>query len=120
MLDSFKVNFNGEEVEVKKIPMRRFAALAGTLGSLPTIVKDIFADGAEVDTSNLLEKAPMILMELGDTAPEFLAVASDVELEKILDGGIDDFLALLQGVLAVNNFDVIMGYLKNLMPTQKK
>lgn len=120
MKDTFTVNFNGEELEIKKVPMRRFSALAGTLGELPSIVKDIFASGEEVDTANLLEKAPMILMQLGETAPSILAVAADVELEKVLDGGIDDSLALLQGILAVNNFDVIMSHLKNLMPTTQK
>ncbi|MBS4207443.1 hypothetical protein [Bacillus sp. FJAT-50079] len=123
MQDSVKLNFNGEEFEVKKIPVRRIGALAMTLNNLPEVFKDIFmneeGEARDLDTTAMLEKAPMLIMSASETLPPFLSVASGIDLEKILDGGIDDFILLIQSVLAVNNFETIVGYLKNFMKNQK-
>lgn len=115
MKNKVEVNFNGEVLEVKKISVRKIGALAATLNNLPEALTDLFVQGneaGELDTSSLLEKAPQLIISAADTLPPFLAVASDVDLEKILDGGIDDLIALIQGVLEVNNFETIVGYLK--------
>ena len=93
-----------------------------TLNNLPEVFKDIFmnenGEAQELDTSMFLEKAPQLIIGASDTLPPFLSVASGVELEKILDGGIDDFILLIQAVLQVNNFETIVGYLKNFMKAQ--
>ena len=121
--DTVKINFNGEDFEIKKIPMRRFPALAASLGNIPEVIADVFIDkgeAREVNTAVLLEKFPSVFMQASETVPVLLAVISDIELDKILDGGLDDFLVLLQAVLEINNIETIIKYLKNFMPTPQK
>lgn len=122
MKDVVKINFNGEEFEIKKIPMRRFPQLAAALNDIPAVVVDVFSGAnelGELDTSALLEKAPTIIMQASETLPPLLAVASNIDLETVLDGGLDDFVGLISAVLEINNFETIVKYLKNMMPTQK-
>ncbi|WP_416147893.1 hypothetical protein ACM26V_16820 [Salipaludibacillus sp. HK11] len=125
MQDTVKINFNDEEFEVKKISIRQIPALANTLNDLPTVFKDVFmtSDGEaqDLDTAKMIELAPSLIFQAGETLPPFLAVATKIDLEKIYDGGIDDLILLIQAVLQVNNFETIVGYLKNFkMSTQKK
>lgn len=124
MKDTVNINFNGEDFEIKKIPMRRFPALGAALGNIPEVIADVFmtdtGEAREVNTAVLLEKFPSVFMQASETVPVLMAVISDIELDKILDGGLDDFLVLLQAVLEINNIETIIKYLKNFMPTLQK
>lgn len=123
MKDSVKIVFNGEEFEVGKIKIRNIGALAQTLNGLPEIFKNLIGNSDEIqelDTQRLLEIAPALIMQAGETLPPFLSVASEIELEKVLDGGLDDLIVLIQAVLEVNNFETIVGYLKNFKMSQSK
>lgn len=117
MKDTKKITFNGEEFEVKKIPLRRFGELALSLDNLPNAFKMLFQgennQDKEINTQAILDKAPQLLFELGETLPKFLSVASNIELEKVLDGGLDDTIVLLDAVLEINNLEVIIKHLKN-------
>jgi hypothetical protein len=117
MKDTKKIKFNGEEFEIKKVPLRRFGALALTLGNLPEAFKTLILnennEARELNTQFILEKAPQLLFELGETLPQFLSVASDIDVNKVLDGGLDDTLKLIQAVLEINNLEVIIKNLKN-------
>jgi len=116
MQDSVKIQFNGEEFEIKKIAIRNMGAVASTLNNLPKVFKELFMqDGnTEVNTETIIDKVPEILMEASDTLPRFLAVAANIDVETVLDGGIDDFFTLTEAVLSVNNLSVIMGFFKRL------
>ncbi|WP_391115987.1 hypothetical protein [Psychrobacillus sp. L3] len=120
--DKLPINFNGEDFEIRKIPVRRIGALAATLSNLPEVFKEVFmndlGEARDLDTSVLLEKAPKLIMQASETLPPFLAVASEIDLEKILDGGLDDLVLLIQTVLQINNFETIVKYLKNFMKAQ--
>lgn len=123
MKDSVKIVFNGEEFEVGKIKIRNIGALAQTLNGLPEIFKNLIGNSDEIqelDTQRLLEIAPALIMQAGETLPPFLSVASEIELGKVLDGGLDDLIVLIQAVLEVNNFETIVGYLKNFKMSQSK
>lgn len=119
MKDVTKLTFNNEEYEVTKIKIRQIGALAQTLNDLPDILKDFIGGNTEnveeLDTQKMLELAPNLIMKASETVPAFLSVASGIELDKILDGGLDDLIELIRAVLEVNNFDVIVKNLRNLM-----
>ncbi|WP_286231318.1 hypothetical protein [Neobacillus mesonae] len=117
MKDTKKITFNGEKFEIKKVPIRRFGQLALTIENLPDLIKDLAGntDGSLVfNPQEILAKVPQMLFELGETLPRFLSVASDIDIEKVLEGGIDDITELLQAVLEINNIEVIIKNLKNL------
>jgi hypothetical protein len=122
MKDAVKVTFNGKEFEVGKIKIRSIGALAQTLNGLPEVFKDLMGNGEvqELDTQRMLELAPSLIMQAGETLPPFLSVASGMELEEVLDGGLDDLIILIQAVLEVNNFETIVDYLKNFKMSQSK
>lgn len=120
--DTVTINYNGEKFEIKKIPLRRFPALAAALGSIPEVIADVFIndDGGarDVNTSIMLEKFPSVFLQASETVPSLLAVISDIELEKILEGGLDDLIVLLKGILEINNIETIIKHVKNFMPTR--
>lgn len=119
MLNKKTIPFNGEEIEVEKIKVKDIAKLASVLKDLPELFKEFITDGEqEYDTQHMLDLAPSLIMQAGETLPQFLSVASGVELETIEDGGLDDLIVLIDAVLELNNFEMIFNYLKNLIATQ--
>lgn len=116
------ITFNGQELEVSKIKIKNIGALAGTLKDLPKLFTDVFINNEgeqqELTTQQMLELAPSLIMQAGETLPPFLSVASGIDLETIENGGLDDLVVLIDAVLELNNFELIVGYIKNFTTTQ--
>lgn len=113
------INFNGEELKVEKIKIKDIGKLAATLQDLPELFKDfITGDDFELNINQALDLAPNLIMQLGDTLPRFLSVASGIGIKKVENGGLDDLVLLIDAVLELNNFEMIFNYLKNLLTTQ--
>lgn len=116
MKDSKTITFNGEEIEITKIPLRRFGELTMALDDLPELFKLVFEGEENLTVSNekLIQKAPLLLTSLAEPFSKFLSAASGIDKEKILDAGLDDGLTLVETVLELNNLELIIAKIKNL------
>lgn len=116
------ITFNGEEFEISKIKIKNIGALVGTLKDLPKLFTDVFNsdedEQQELTVQQMLELAPSLIMQASDTLPPFLSVVSGIDLETIENGGLDDLVVLIDAVLELNNFELIVGYVKNFTTTQ--
>jgi hypothetical protein len=116
MKDTKKITVNGEKVEIKKMPIRRFAELMMAVEHLPSKLQGAFSaeELENLDNQAFLMKIPALLGDSQDEIFNLVAIASGVEKETMLDYGLDEFLDVISAVLELNNIQAIVSKVKNM------
>ncbi|MEB1806595.1 MAG: hypothetical protein LPK26_04680 [Bacillaceae bacterium] len=110
------VVFNGEQVEIKKMPLGKFSKLLLALDGLPSKLYDIFTQEEleSFDNMMLLKKAPLLVATAESDILELVSIASDIEKEKFIEGEPEEFLDVVAAILELNNVKAIIDKVKNL------
>lgn len=114
MKKSTKVNINGTEMTIQKIPIGKFAELMMAVEKLPGAIFEVVSvDEIEnLDTKILLNKLPQLLAKAQDEIFNLVSVASGIE--KIENLSFEEFVDVVTAIVEVNNIQVIVNKLKNL------
>lgn len=105
---------NEKEVEIKKIPIGRFAELMLAVEDLPSLVtKSISLEELEnLNEELILTKLPSLLANAQDDIFKLVSVASGVDNIEELD--FEEFFDIVTAVIELNNIQAIVGKVKNL------
>ncbi|EJL1640143.1 hypothetical protein NL868_001321 [Shigella flexneri] len=120
---SVTIDFCGEELKVGHVPLKRFGALVGCLDKIPDIALDLLFQTRAVKSEEFLENIFPIASAIGEELPNFLHIASGVDLEKVEEADLGSSIGLLRAVLEVNNIPFIIEQTKNfqgVLQFQKK
>lgn len=114
MKSSKKIQINGQEVEIKKIQIGKFAELMLAVEKLPSIVTEVVSlEELENLTSELiLTKLPTLIGNAQDEIFKLVSVASGIEKVDELD--FEEFIDVVTAVIELNNISAIVGKVKNL------
>lgn len=119
MKDSKTIKINGEKVEIKKIPLKRFSDLIKAVRNLPMIIIENF-QGEELTEEAIIQKVPELIGLIDDDIINCVSVASGIEKEILEEVGIDEFLVVVNAVLEINNIQAIVGEVKNSLKILQK
>ena len=105
---------NEKEVEIKKIPIGRFAELMLAVEDLPSLVtKSISLEELEnLNEELIITKLPSLLANAQDDIFKLVSVASGVDNIEELD--FEEFFDIVTAVIELNNIQAIVGKVKNL------
>ncbi|AIF45434.1 MULTISPECIES: hypothetical protein [Virgibacillus] len=114
MAKSKKIKLNGEQVEIKKIPIGKFSELMLAIDNLPSLVSEAisFEELENLNNEILLTKLPTLLAKAQDDIFKLVSVASGVENIEELD--FEEFFDVVTTVIELNNIQAIVSKVKNL------
>ena len=103
-----KLNINGKEIVVKKMPLGQYAQLLSTLDQLPPEVTDEFVKLDLQKPEAFLAKLPKLLAKSFPSFVKLLSIATGVD-EATLNSeyGIHEAIELVKAVFEVNEFNQI-------------
>lgn len=110
MKNTIVVDLSGRKIEVKKLPLSKYAELVKAVKELPKHI-DKFKN---LDSNEALKVLPELI---GESLPDFveiLAIATPLSVEEINELGLDDAIELTLAVVEVNNYQKIYDRLKKL------
>ena len=115
MKKSKTININGVKVEIKKIPIGKFAELMMAVDKLPSIVTNaVSLDELEnINAQLLFSKLPSILANAQNELFKLVSVASGIVVEDISEVDIEEFIDIILAVLEINNIQGIVNKVKN-------
>ena len=105
------VQLDSGPVEVKKLPLGKYALLLQELQELPKILEKI----TSFESDEILQQLPSMLATSWSDIVSIMAIATGVskkELEE--DIGLDEGISLVTAVIEVNNFFAVAQNLGNL------
>lgn len=119
MQKSKTITINEKEVEIKKIPIGKFADLMMVIDKLPNTVMDILSQDGVKDINNLsnaemLGKIPKLLAKSQDEVFNLVSVASGVPKKEFKEMDPEEFLDVLETLIEVNNIQTLIDRVKNL------
>lgn len=105
---------NGDEVVVKKLPLRKYADIFSALQELPKKI-----DLENIDTQSneeFFNKLPTIIASCLPEVAKVISVATDVPEDKVLDElDLGEVVDLVVAILEVNNIEKVVASIKKLM-----
>lgn len=116
MKTSIKVKLdNGDIVELKKLPIKKYSELFLALQELPKVFGDI--EGS--DSKAMLANLPLILSTATPEVIKIVAIASEKDESYIENLGLDEVTDIIAAALEVNNYDKIVSNIKKLTANRK-
>ena len=115
------ITINGQEYEIKKLALGRYAKLLGALDNLPPeVVKSI----SEIDTKNtedFMAKLPGLIGKSWENILEFVSIASGIDKETLSEEcDLNDGVAIVKAVFEVNDFATVKKTLATLFQGKKE
>ncbi|WP_339227843.1 hypothetical protein NSQ77_20015 [Oceanobacillus sp. FSL K6-2867] len=114
MKSSKNIQINGQEVEIKKIQIGKFAELMLAVEKLPSIVTEVVSleELENLNTELILTKLPTLIANAQDEVFKLVSVASGIE--KVDELGFEEFIDVVTAVIELNNISAIVSKVKNL------
>lgn len=114
-MKSIKVKFADREIEVKKLPLGRYAELMRAIKELPKTLGGVDA----LSENDIFERLPELIASSLPDAINILVIATDLtELELREEGGLDDAIRVLVAVIEVNNYKEVYESVKKVVARQ--
>lgn len=105
MKNTIDITLGEETYQIKKMPLRKYAAFLEVLDQLPDDIKKEFAGVDGVSNDQFFSSLPRILAKAFPQVVKILSVATDVPEEKLMDEyGLAEAAQLVKAVFEVNDF----------------
>lgn len=105
MENTTEVILGKDTYQIKKMPLRKYAAFLDVLDQLPAEVKSEFAGADSVSNDQFFASLPRILSKAFPQVVKMLSIATDVPEEKLMDEyGLAEAAILVKAVFQVNDF----------------
>lgn len=119
MKDTKKIKIEGKTYEIKKIPIRKNAEVSAILvKAIPKVI--YLLENADITEAEFLNSIPLMLENIQDELFDFVALATDIEKEIILELGYDEFLDLAIAIFELNNVHAIIDRVKKITGVLQK
>ncbi len=105
MENTKQITLGKDTYQIKKMPLRKYAAFLDVLDQLPDEVKKEFSGADTVSNDQFFASLPRILSKAFPQIVKLLSVATDVPEEKLMDEyGLAEAALLIKTVFEVNDF----------------
>lgn len=111
-----KVKLENKTIEVKKLPLGKYAELLKALDELPKVLSGL--DG--FTNSEMLEALPKIIAQSYPDFKKIFAIATPLKEEEIDELGLDEAVDIVIAIIEANNYKHIFEKIKNLTAQQPK
>ena len=111
MTKSIKVKVEDREIEIKKLPIGRYAELLKSIKELPKHLVGL----DKLDKETVLEKIPELLGVATPDLVNIIAIATEIEPEVVLTYGLREITDLLVAIIEVNEYGEVYEKIKKAM-----
>jgi len=101
---------NETTIEIKKLPLGRYAELLKALRDLPKKIGNL----GELNNENMLQLLPEILVESWPEAIAVMSIATGLEENFLNEIGLDDAVNICTAVIEVNNYKDVYEKIKKM------
>ncbi len=105
-----KIKLENKTIEVKKLPLGKYAELLKALEELPKTIAGL--DGFEND--KIIELIPTIIANSLPELIRIICIATPLTEDEVADMGLDETVDVVLAVIKVNNYQAIFDKIKNL------
>lgn len=109
-MNTIKVKLDTGEVEIKKLPLGRYAELLKAIKELPKSIKSL--EGKSND--QIFEVLPSLIGESLPDVVNLLTIATPFTKEQIEAMGLDEVVRVVVAVIEVNNYREVFENLKKV------
>lgn len=109
-MKTIKIKLDGLEVEVKKLPLGKYAELLGALDELP---KHLSGFDTKSTDALMAELPKLIAVALPDVI-KIISIATDLTPEQVAELGLDDVVKIITALIEVNNYREVFENIKKL------
>lgn len=109
-MKTIKIKLENKEVEVKKLPLGKYAELLNALDELPKHLNDF--DTKSSDT--LIAELPKLIAVALPDVIKIVSIATNLTPEEIENLGLDEVVKIIIALIEVNNYKEIFDSLKKL------
>lgn len=114
MIKSIKVKIEDREIEVKKLPIGRYAELLQCIKELPKHLVGL----DKLDKETVLEKIPELLGVATPDIVSIVAVATEIDPEEVATYGLREITDLLVAIFEVNEYGEVYDKIKKVLAQQ--
>ena len=105
MENTIEIKLGKDTYQIKKMPLRKYAAFLAVLDEMPKEVKDEIAGVDLTSNDQFFASLPRLLSKAFPQMVKVLSVATDVPEDKLMDEyGLAEGAILLKAVFEVNDF----------------
>ena len=110
MKKSIEVKLDDKKIEVKKLPLRKYAELLGAIQELP---KHVGAIGG-LTPEQVIEKLPFLVTVAYPDIVSIVQVATDLPKEEIEELGLDELTDIAVAFFEINNYAKVFENIKKI------
>lgn len=109
-MKTIKLKLDSIEVEVKKLPLGKYAELLGALDELPKSLAGIDTQS----TDAIMAQLPKIIAVAFPEVVKVLCIATDLTVEEVNGLGLDEVVKIVTALIEVNNYKEVFANIKKL------
>lgn len=111
MTKSIKVKVEDREIEIKKLPIGRYAELLKSIKELPKHLVGL----DKLDKDTVLEKIPELLGVATPDLVSIISIATEIDPEIVVTYGLREITDLLVAIIEVNEYGEVYEKIKKVM-----
>jgi len=101
---------SGKKVEIKKLPLKKYAELLQAIQELPKHIGDL----DKLTPTQILEKLPFLIGVAYPDIVQVTIIATDLPKEEVEELGLDELTDLFGAFFEVNNYSKVIDNLKKM------
>lgn len=109
------VKIEGEDIEVKKLPIGRYAEILKAVKELPKHLSGI----DELDKNTVLEKLPELIGVATPDIINIVSIATGIPSAKVQEYGLREMTDLVMAIFEVNEYQEVYTKIKKAMAQSK-
>lgn len=111
------IELDEQTIEVKKLPIGKYAELLRVITELPKQLKELFAEKQMITNNDLIERIPSIIATALPDIVNVVVVATEGQLKKeeVEAFGLDELTKILLAIIEVNNYSDIYNRVKKAL-----
>jgi hypothetical protein len=115
------ITINGQEYEIKKLALGRYAKLIGALDNLPPEVMEELKAVDTSSTEGFMAKLPKLISKSWENILDVLSIASGIEKEVLSEEcDLNDGVNIVKAIFEVNDFATVKKTLATLFQSKKE
>ncbi len=115
MKKSITVKLEDKTVEVKKLPLGKYAELLAAVKELPKKLGGL----DKMTNDQLFEQLPFLIASSLPDLVGILSIATELSTDEINEMGLDEAVDILVAVIEVNNYRAVYENIKKVMASPK-
>jgi hypothetical protein len=110
-----KLKLETRELEIKKLPLGKYAEILEALGTIPEILNSI----ENIQESDFLTVLPKLIAKATPEFFEIISIATDLEKNEVEQLGLVEVIDIVEAIVEVNKFKSLFEKIKKMKAQTK-